>query len=199
MRKTYEIVTVIAALAAVVVAGSLARAAGKFTLTSTDVKPNGTLPMKQVFNAMGCNGENLSPQLAWSHAPAATKSFAVTVYDPDAPSGSGWWHWVIYNIPATTMELAAGAGSPKGTLPAGAAQGRTDFGTPGFGGACPPVGDKPHRYIFTVYALKTEKLEVPADASAAMIGYMIHANSIGSASFTARYGRAKVAAAPATK
>src|SRR5947207_1980520 len=119
-------------------------AAGKFSLTTSDVKPNGTLPDKQVFNNMGCNGENLSPQLGWADPPKETKSFVVTVYDPDAPTGSGWWHWVVYNIPADAKELAAGAGSGKAELPAGAKQGRTDFGAPGYGGACPPEGDKPH-------------------------------------------------------
>ena len=180
-----RLLTLVALLAAPAFAG------GKFTLTSTDVKPNSTLTDKQVFNDMGCKGENLSPQLAWANAPEGTKSFVVTVYDPDAPTGSGWWHWVVYNLPADAKELAAGAGSGKAELPAGAAQGRTDFGKPGFGGACPPPGDKPHRYIFTVYALKTEKLEVPPDASAALIGFMTHANKLGSATFTAKYGRAK--------
>ena len=114
------------------------------------------------------------------------------MYDPDAPTGSGWWHWVVYNLPASATGLPEGAGSADGKgLPAGAAQGRTDFGAPGFGGACPPAGDKPHRYVFTVYALKTDKLEVPADGSAALVGFMIHANQIGHASFTARYGRGK--------
>lgn len=174
-------------------------AAGKFSLTSTEVKNNGTLTEKQVFNDMGCAGENLSPHLAWADAPKDTKSFVVTVYDPDAPTGSGWWHWVVYNIPADAKELAAGAGSGKAELPAGAAQGKTDFGKEGFGGACPPEGDKPHKYVFTVYALKVEKLEVPPDATAAMIGFMTHANKLGSATFTAKFGRPKAKPAPAAK
>jgi Raf kinase inhibitor-like YbhB/YbcL family protein len=168
-----------------------AQAAGKFALTSADVKSGATLTDQQVFNGFGCSGANVSPQLNWSNAPAGTKSFVVTVYDPDAPTGSGWWHWVVYNLPASATGLAQGAGSGKAPLPDGAAQGRTDFGAPGFGGACPPVGDKPHRYIFTVHALKLEKLEVPADASPALIGFMTHANSLGKASFTAHYGRKK--------
>jgi Raf kinase inhibitor-like YbhB/YbcL family protein len=168
-----------------------AAAAGKFTLQSTDVKPNGTLADKQVFNGMGCTGENLSPELSWKDPPAGTKSYVVTVYDPDAPTGSGWWHWVVYDIPADAKDLPAGAGSGKAELPAGAKQGRTDFGQPGFGGACPPPGDKPHRYVFTVYALKVDKLEVPPDASPAMIGFMTKANALGSATFTAKYGRKK--------
>jgi Raf kinase inhibitor-like YbhB/YbcL family protein len=168
-----------------------AQAAGTFQLTSADLKPGATLTEQQVFNGFGCSGANVSPQLAWSNAPAGTRSFVVTVYDPDAPTGSGWWHWVVYNIPASTTELARGAGSGSAALPVGVAQGRTDFGAPGFGGACPPVGDKPHRYVFTVHALKVEKLEVAADASPALIGFMTRANSLGSATFTAHYGRKK--------
>jgi Raf kinase inhibitor-like YbhB/YbcL family protein len=168
-----------------------ASAAGKFTLTSADVKPGGQLGDKQVYAGFGCSGENVSPELSWQSAPAGAKSFVVTVYDPDAPTGSGWWHWVVYDIPADAKGLPAGAGSGKGELPPGAQQARTDFGAPGFGGACPPPGDKPHRYVFTVYALKVEKLDVPADASPAMIGFMTKANALGSATFTARYGRKK--------
>ena len=160
-----------------------------FQLTSPTIKPGAMLSDAQVFNGMGCTGRNMSPALKWSGAPAGTKSFAVTLYDPDAPTGSGWWHWVVFNIPASTMSLEEGAGSSGGNLPAGAVQGRTDFGSAGFGGACPPKGDKPHRYIFTVYALKTDKIEVPADASAAMVGFNLHANKLASATLTARYGR----------
>jgi Raf kinase inhibitor-like YbhB/YbcL family protein len=160
-----------------------------FKLTSPTVKPASTLSNAQVFNGFGCSGQNISPALKWSGAPADTKSFAVTVYDPDAPTGSGWWHWVVYDIPATAAELSERAGNTGGKLPPGAMQGHTDFGSTGYGGPCPPAGDKPHRYIFTVYALKTDKLDVPADATAAFIGFMIHGNRIASASFTARYGR----------
>ena len=166
-----------------------AHAAG-FTLSSPTVKPGSMLTSAQVYKGFGCAGGNTSPALKWSGEPAGTKSFAVTVYDPDAPTGSGWWHWVVYNIPASTHELPEGAGAAEGkNLPAGAVQGRTDFGSAAFGGACPPPGDKPHRYIFTVYALKTDKIEAPADASAALIGFMIHANQLGKASFQAKYGR----------
>ena len=168
-----------------------AAAAGKFKLTSTDVKPNKPLAEAQVFNGFGCSGANVSPELTWKDAPKDAKSFVLTVYDPDAPTGSGWWHWVVYDIPATATGIPQGAGSGTAALPEGAKQGRTDFGAPGFGGACPPPGDKPHRYIFTVYALKVDKLEVPADASAAMIGFMTRANSLGSATFTATYARKK--------
>ncbi len=181
--------TVVAALALSLAVPALA--AGKFTLTSTDVKNGGTLTDEQVFNGFGCSGANVSPELTWQNAPEGTKSYVVTVYDPDAPTGSGWWHWVVYDIPATATELPQGAGSGKAALPEGAKQGRTDFGAPGFGGACPPPGDKPHRYVFTVYALKVDKLEVPADASPAMIGFMTKANALGSATLTAKYGRKK--------
>jgi Raf kinase inhibitor-like YbhB/YbcL family protein len=166
-----------------------ANAAG-FTLSSPTIKPNSTLTLDQVFNGFGCTGKNISPALKWSGAPKDTKSFAVTVYDPDAPTGSGWWHWVVYNIPASVTELAQGAGDASGAqMPKGAVQGKTDFpGSTGFGGACPPPG-KPHHYIFTVFALKTDKIEVPADATAALVGFNLNANSLGKASFTAKYGR----------
>lgn len=179
----------LATLVTFAAAPTSAQAAG-FTLSSPTIKPGSTLTEAQVFNGFGCSGKNVSPALKWSGAPAGTKSFALTVYDPDAPTGSGWWHWVVYNIPAGTTELPEGAGTADGKgLPAGSVQGRTDFGAPGFGGACPPAGDKPHRYVFTVHALKTEKIEAPADATAALIGFMINANRLGQASFTAKYGR----------
>lgn len=112
------------------------------------------------------------------------------VYDPDAPTGSGWWHWVIYNIPASVTALLKGAGTPDGKmLPPGAVQSNTDFGGPGYGGPCPPAGAKAHRYIFTVFALKTEKLELPPNATAALVGFMVNTNTIEKASFTAYYSR----------
>jgi len=166
--------------------------ASAFKLSSTEIKTNHMIPQRFEFNGFGCSGENKSPELKWSGAPKGTQSFAVTLYDPDAPTGSGWWHWVVFNIPADVHELAANAGALNSTiLPKGAVQGRTDYGVAAFGGTCPPKGDKPHRYIFTVYALKTDKLDVPADATAALTGYMIHGNMLGKASFTAKYGRAK--------
>ena len=166
--------------------------ASVFKLSSPDIRANSMMPKNFEFNGFGCSGENRSPALKWSGAPKDTKSFAVTVYDPDAPTGSGWWHWVVINIPADVTELVANAGAlGSTTLPKGAVQGRTDYGVAAWGGTCPPQGDKPHHYIFTVYALKTDKLDVPADASAALTGYMIHANALGKASFTAKYGRAR--------
>ena len=163
-----------------------------FKLSSPEIKANVMMPKSYEFNDFGCSGENKSPALKWSGAPKGTKSFAVTVFDPDAPTGSGWWHWVVINIPSVVTELTANAGTLNSTsLPKGAIQNRTDFGLAAWGGPCPPIGDKPHHYIFTVYALKTEKVEVPADATAALTGYMIHANMLGKASFTAKYGRSR--------
>ena len=170
---------------------SVASAAG-FKLESPDIKPNATIDKKFEFNGFGCSGENKSPALKWSGAPKDTKSFAVTVYDPDAPTGSGWWHWSVINIPANVTELKPDAGNASGAnLPQGAKHVRIDYGVAGWGGVCPPEGDKPHRYIFTVHALKIDKLDIPADATAALAGFMINANSIGKATFTAKYGRPK--------
>lgn len=165
--------------------------ADEFTLSSPDISPNATIPARFEANTFGCHGDNQSPELRWSGAPLATQSYALTVYDPDAPTGSGWWHWMVINIPATTTHLPANAGAlgDKG-LPPGASQVRIDYGVKAWGGTCPPVGDKPHRYIFTLYALKTAKLEVPAEATAAVGGFMINANAIAKASFTGYYGRA---------
>lgn len=163
-----------------------------FKLESPDVKPGATMDRKFEFNGFGCSGENKSPALKWSGAPKGTKSYAVTVYDPDAPTGSGWWHWSVVNIPANVTELKPDAGNASGAkLPPGAKHVRIDYGVAAWGGTCPPPGDKPHRYIFTVHALKADKLGLPADATAALAGFMINANSIGKASFTAKYGRPK--------
>jgi Raf kinase inhibitor-like YbhB/YbcL family protein len=177
--------------AALLGAASLAQAAA-FTLTSPDIKANAMIDKKFEFNGFGCSGENKSPALKWIGAPKAAKSFAVTVYDPDAPTGSGFWHWMVVNVPANVTELPADAGAVGGAnLPKGAKHVRIDYGISGWGGPCPPEGDKPHRYIFTVYALKTDKLDLPDDATAAVGGFMINANQIGKASFTAKYGRPK--------
>jgi Raf kinase inhibitor-like YbhB/YbcL family protein len=173
-------------------ASAIAAQQDKFTLVSPTIKNGATLTLDQVFKGFGCEGKNISPALEWKGAPKDTKSFAITVYDPDAPTGSGWWHWVMFNIPVTITKLDADAGNASGTnAPKGATQSRTDFGGPGFGGACPPEGSKkkPHRYIFTVHALKTEKLDLDANASGALVGYMLNANKLATASFTAKYGR----------
>src|SRR5271154_4024614 len=154
--------------------------ASALTLTSPDVKEGGTIADEQVFDSFGCAGKSISPALTWSGAPKDTKSFALNVYDPDAPTGSGFWHWVVFNIPADTTSLAKGAGDPKSaTAPKGAIESRTDFGVPGYGGPCPPKGDKPHRYIFTIYAVKGDKLEVPANPTAAVVGFVTHFAMIG--------------------
>jgi Raf kinase inhibitor-like YbhB/YbcL family protein len=137
----------------------------------------------------GCNGENVSPHLKWSGIPAAAKSFAITSYDPDAPTGSGFWHWLVVNLPPNVHELAEGAGSKNGKLPLGALQTRTDYGTPGYGGPCPPKGDHPHRYLFTVFAVAVEKLDVKPDTSAAVIGFNLHFNTIATAKIMGLYRR----------
>ena len=161
--------------------------AADFMVTSTDIAPGQRLASAQVFQGFGCTGGNLSPQLSWSNAPAGTKSYAITLYDPDAPTGSGWWHWSVFNVPTSTTSLPAG--TTTATLPAGAVQGRNDYGDSAYGGACPPPGDKAHRYQFTVWALKTEKLPLDQQTSGAMLGYMLNANALGKAQLTGLYGR----------
>jgi hypothetical protein len=162
-------------------------AAAEFTLSSTDISAGKMMSKQQEFKGFGCDGGNQSPQLSWVNAPAGTKSFAITVYDPDAPTGSGWWHWLVVNLPATTSSLASNA-SVSG-LPSGALQTRTDFGAVGFGGACPPPGHGVHRYQHTIWALKVDKLDLTADASGALVGYMLNANALGKATLTATYER----------
>src|ERR1700751_2221392 len=151
-----------------------------FKLSSPDIKPNAPIADEQVFAGFGCSGKNISPDLKWSGAPNGTKSFALLVHDPDAPTGgAGWWHWVVTNIPADAKELPKGAGKGDGSaLPKGAAQVNIDFGAPGWGGPGPPVGEKPHHYHFTLHALKVEKLDLPAGATASLAGFMVNANSI---------------------
>ncbi len=165
-----------------------ARSAAHFKLTAPDLQSKGRISLTHVFNGMGCNGLNISPALEWGNAPAGTKSFAVTMYDPDAPTGSGWWHWVMYNIPSSATGLPPGAGNGR-NAPRGSAQGNTDFGTKGYGGPCPPVGDKPHHYHITVFALKTDRLDVPGNATSAYIGFNLNANKLATARVTGLYGR----------
>jgi Raf kinase inhibitor-like YbhB/YbcL family protein len=161
-----------------------------FTLTSPDFEPNGTVRDAQVFDGWGATGGNVSPELSWSGAPPETASFAVTLYDPDAPTGSGWWHWLVFNIPATVSRLPAGAGAPSRNLaPPGSVQSRTDYGTVGYGGPCPPPGDRPHRYVLTVFALKVARLDLGPDASGALVGFHLNANALARASVTSYYGR----------
>ncbi|HLX92178.1 MAG TPA: YbhB/YbcL family Raf kinase inhibitor-like protein [Puia sp.] len=159
-----------------------------FTLKSRDI--GGQATEKQVYNGFGCSGENLSPQLYWENVPAGTKSFAVTMYDPDAPTGSGFWHWVVFDIPAGVTELPTGAGnSAKGLLPAGAIQSNTDFGQPGYGGPCPPQGHGFHEYRITVYALKTDKLGLDKNATPAFVGFNLFSNLIAKSTLVMYYKR----------
>jgi hypothetical protein len=168
--------------------GTKAKGAGSFKVTAPDLESKGRITTAHVLNSFGCTGQNISPALNWSNAPAGTKSFAVTAYDPDAPTGSGWWHWVMYNIPATETGLTAGAGNGR-NAPRGSQQGNTDFGTKGYGGPCPPAGDKPHHYHFKVFALKVDKLDVPGNATAAMVGFNLNANKLATATVTGLYAR----------
>ena len=161
-----------------------------FRLTSSTLTEGKPMLHEQVLDSLGCTGKNQSPHLRWMRAPSGTKSFAITLYDPDAPTGSGWWHWVVFDIPASVSELVPGAGDPgKNLLPTGCRQGRTDFGPPGYGGPCPPAGDPPHRYVFTVYALDIDKLDVGEAASAAMIGFAMHRHILAKAVLAVTYGR----------
>jgi len=164
--------------------------AGDFALSSKDIKAGEYMPKAQEFNGFGCTGDDASPQLSWANAPEGTKSFAITAYDPDAPTGSGWWHWQLINIPADVSMLKTDAGSAKkAKAPKGSMHIENDYGVAAFGGACPPVGHGVHHYQFTVYALGVEKLELPANASGALAGYMIKANALDSASLEALYRR----------
>ena len=161
-----------------------------FTLSSPDIPSGGSVPRHFEFDGFGCSGDNRSQVLRWSGAPAGTRSFAVNVYDPDAPTGSGFWHWYVIDLPASVSELPANAGAQGGALlPAGARQIRNDYGAYAWGGVCPPPGDPPHRYVFTVHALSVERIDVPDDAPAALTGFMVNAHTLAKASFTATYGR----------
>ena len=162
-------------------------------LTSASFKDGDYLGAEHVLSAdygFGCSGGNRSPHLRWDEAPAGTKSFAVTCFDPDAPTGSGFWHWVVVNIPPGVTELPLDAGNPaSGKLPAGALQVRTDFGKPGYGGPCSPEGDHPHRYLFTVFAVSMDRLPVTADTAAAVVGFYLNFNTLAKASLMGLYRR----------
>ena len=134
-----------------------------------------------------CTGKNVSPALSWSGAPKGAKSFAVSIFDSDAPTGSGFWHWWVANIAGRRDRIAEGAGSGTG-LPASAVQVRNDFGSTGYGGPCPPKG-MPHHYHITVYALDTDKLDVDKDASPAVVGFNVHGHTLAKATLVGLYGR----------
>jgi Raf kinase inhibitor-like YbhB/YbcL family protein len=165
----------------------------EFTVRSDNFKDGDYLAKDHILSAdyrFGCEGGNKSPHLAWSGAPTGTKSFAVTCFDPDAPTGSGFWHWLVVNVPPEVNELALDAGNPKvRKLPKKALQTRTDFGAPGYGGPCPPPGDHPHRYLFTVFAVGADSLPVTADTSAATIGFELNFNTLAKAAIMGLYKR----------
>lgn len=156
------------------------------TLKSKDMI--GQMNSNQVFNGFGCSGKNISPQLSWSNIPTGTKSFAITMYDPDAPTGSGWWHWVVFDISKNTQEIISDASHLK-KLPKDSIQGKTDYGTNEFGGACPPKGDKFHTYITTVFALDVETLGLNKNTSSAIVGYMLNQHTIEKSSIVTYYQR----------
>jgi Raf kinase inhibitor-like YbhB/YbcL family protein len=161
-----------------------------FTLTSTDVADGQKMPKAQASGIFGAGGEDLSPQLSWSGQPPGTKSFVVTCFDPDAPTGSGFWHWVAFDIPASVTELPAGAGAQDGSgLPAGAKHVRNDAGLPGFLGAGPPPGHGPHRYVFAVHALDVEHLPVDENVTPAIVGFNMSGHTLGRAVLSPVYER----------
>ncbi|MEU1388733.1 MULTISPECIES: YbhB/YbcL family Raf kinase inhibitor-like protein [unclassified Nonomuraea] len=156
---------------------------------SDDIRDGERLNDLHVFDDWGMTGGNVSPQLRWSGAPEGTRGYAVTCHDPDAPTGSGFWHWVLFDLPGDTAELPRGAGTGpdfKG-LPAGAAHARNDYGTKEYGGAAPPPG-APHRYVFTVHALGVDELGVGSDASPAVVGFNITANTLARGHIVAHFG-----------
>lgn len=163
--------------------------ASSLQLSSNDITRGDFMANAQEFQGFGCSGGNLSPQLSWSGAPKGTKAFAILVHDPDAPTGSGWWHWQLVNIPKNVNSLSAGAGdATKNLAPKGSVHIANDYGVKGFGGACPPEGNGAHRYQFTVHAL-SKKLELPDNASGALTGYMVNAHSLASGTIEALYKR----------
>ena len=172
-----------AALAAAL-AGGAAHAA-EFELSSPDVRQMQPIAPAYYWNNFGCSGENMAPRLEWKNPPAGTRSYAVTLHDDDAPTGSGFWHWVVYDIVADADGLAGGKNG--GALPAGAVQGNTDLGKSGFFGPCPPVG-REHRYRWTLHALKVDKLPVAADASPALVGFILWQNRLAEVSLTVTAG-----------
>lgn len=161
-----------------------------FTLYSKDL--GGQATKTEEFGGFGCSGKNQSPQLSWANAPEGTKSFAITMYDPDAPTGSGWWHWVVFDIPKNSTELATNAGNLTLNLaPKGAIQSVTNYGVAGYGGPCPPENHGLHQYIITVYALKTDTLGLDSNTNPGIVGYYLWMNTIAKASIVTYYQREK--------
>jgi Raf kinase inhibitor-like YbhB/YbcL family protein len=162
--------------------------AAEFMLNSTEVKSGSPMGIAQAYT--DCRGQNISPALTWSGEPPGTQSFAVTIYDPDARASGGWWHWMVFNIPASVHSLAAGAGSDGSKdLPAGASQGRNDFGVAQYSGPCPPVGDHAHHYEITVYAMKVVHLPLDNTSSGAAVSAQLSANTLATAKIVGRYER----------
>ena len=169
---------------------ALAGPAWAFEISSPAIGKDKTIQDKYTANSFGCSGQNVSLPLTWKNVPSGTKSLALTMYDPDAPTGSGFWHWSVVNIPVSTTSLPEDAGATgNAKLPAGAVQARSDAGSAAYFGPCPPKGDKPHRYIITIFAVKTDKLNVSPDTSGAVVGFMLHFNTLAKASVTYTYGR----------
>lgn len=164
-----------------------AGAAGPFSVTSANLSDGGAVDMKQVFDHGNCHGGNRSPQLSWRNPPEGTRSFAVTMFDPDAP-GRGWWHWALAGVPARVLALPENASASGYVAKLGAIEARNDFDVDGYGGPCPPPG-KPHRYVVTVYALSVEDLRLAQGRPAAMFDHEIRAAMLGSATLTVTYGR----------
>ncbi|QIQ22412.1 YbhB/YbcL family Raf kinase inhibitor-like protein [Zophobihabitans entericus] len=158
-----------------------------FSLSSPDLDKNG-FTNRYIADVFGCEGENISPELTWKNIPAGTKSLAMTMYDPDAPTGSGWWHWAVANIPVGTHSLVQNAGNQTDLLPGGAVTIRNDYGYNTYGGPCPPVG-RTHKYQFTIYALSIDNIPVSETSSAAYIGFMVNQFAIDKAQVTYTYGR----------
>lgn len=156
------------------------------TLKSSSI--SGQLSDKQEFNGFGCTGSNISPQLSWKNVPQGTKSFAITVYDPDAPTGSGWWHWLVFDISTNTSFVKEGFGNKHNNK---VIQSITNYGTNGFGGACPPKGSKAHKYEFTIYALDVETLGLSKETNPAIVGYYINNHLIEKSTITTYYKRSK--------
>jgi Raf kinase inhibitor-like YbhB/YbcL family protein len=161
-----------------------------FTVTSSDLSDGEPMPLPQVSGVFGAGGDDLSPQLSWSGFPAETKSFAVTCFDPDAPTGSGFWHWAVFDIPAGVTDLPAGAGGPDGAdLPAGAITLRGDAGVARYIGAGPPPGHGPHRYVFAVHAVDVETLGLDAGATPAFLGFNLFGHTLARAVIVATHER----------